>query len=364
MSLNDKFTLLKHSILRKKSSCMQKLIFLEGEKSTIKKRYTHLTEEILRENPNMCAFTAPSLAARQEITAAEVPRLGREAAEKAIKEWGQPKSSITHLVFCSLHHRWGPHARLRLPAHQAPRPPPLRQAFHDVQPGLLRRSLRPPHGQGLGGSENNSGARVLVVCSEMTAMSFRGPSGTHMATLVEQALFADGAAAVVVGSDAAAGVERPLFQIISTAQTLLPESEGCIQGHLTDCGMMVELEKDVPELISKYIGASLSEAFDPLGISDWNSIFWIVHPGGRAILDDVEAELALEPEKLRLSRRVLSEYGNISSACVLFIMDEMRKSSAEEGLSSTGEGLDWGVMFGFGPGITVETVVLRSVAIT
>ncbi|EYU31730.1 hypothetical protein MIMGU_mgv1a024047mg [Erythranthe guttata] len=198
----------------------------------------------------------------------------------------------------------------------------------------------------------------------MTAMSFRGPSGTHMATLVEQSLFADGAAAVVVGSDAAAGVERPLFQIISIAQTLLPESEGCIQGHLTDCGMMVELEKDVPKLISKYIGASLSEAFDPLGISDWNSIFWIVHPGGRAILDDVEAELALRPEKLRKSRRVLSEYGNMSSACVLFIMDEMRKSSAEEGLSSTGEGLDWGVMFGFGPGITVETVVLRSVAIS
>lgn len=53
----------------------------------------------------------------------------------------------------------------------------------------------------------------------------------------------------------------------------------------------------------------------------------------------------------------------MSSACVLFIMDEMRKISAKEGLSSTGEGLEWGVLFGFGPGLTVETVVLHSMPI-
>ncbi|KAL8048374.1 hypothetical protein ABFX02_07G060100 [Erythranthe guttata] len=301
----------------------------------------------------MCAFMAPSLAARQEITAAEVPRLGREAAEKAIKELGQPKSTITHLIFCTTGGIHMPGCDSQLTKLLGLRPSIKR--FMMYNQGCFAGAAALRMAKDL--AENNSGARVLVVCSEMTAMSFRGPSGTHMATLVEQALFADGAAAVVVGSDAAAGVERPLFQIISTAQTLLPESEGYVQGHLTDCGMVVELDKDVPKLISKYIGASLSEAFDPLGISDWNSIFWIVHPGGRAILDDVEAELALEPEKLRLSRRVLSEYGNMSSACVLFIMDEMRKSSAKEGRSSTGEGLDWGVMFGFGPGITVETVV-------
>jgi chalcone synthase len=53
----------------------------------------------------------------------------------------------------------------------------------------------------------------------------------------------------------------------------------------------------------------------------------------------------------------------MSSACVLFILDEMRKKSAQNGLKTTGEGLDWGVLFGFGPGLTIETVVLRSVAI-
>ncbi|CAI0436756.1 unnamed protein product [Linum tenue] len=75
------------------------------------------------------------------------------------------------------------------------------------------------------------------------------------------------------------------------------------------------------------------------------------------------SKLELKEEKLRASRHVLAEYGNMSSACVLFILDEMRKKSAADGCATTGEGLDWGVLFGFGPGLTVETVVLHSVAL-
>uniref|UniRef100_F6HIR6 Chalcone/stilbene synthase C-terminal domain-containing protein n=2 Tax=Vitis TaxID=3603 RepID=F6HIR6_VITVI len=52
----------------------------------------------------------------------------------------------------------------------------------------------------------------------------------------------------------------------------------------------------------------------------------------------------------------------MSSACVLFILDEMRKKSLKEEKTTTGEGLDWGVLFGFGPGLTIETVVLHSIA--
>nr|GEV35983.1 chalcone synthase [Tanacetum cinerariifolium] len=59
-------------------------------------------------------------------------------------------------------------------------------------------------------------------------------------------------------------------------------------------------------------------------------------------------------------RHVLSEYGNMSNVTVLFILDEMRKKSLEDSLATTGQGLDWGVLFGFGPGLTVETLVLHS----
>nr|DAD36977.1 TPA_asm: hypothetical protein HUJ06_007618 [Nelumbo nucifera] len=372
---------------------------------------------------------ASSLDARQDMVVVEVPKLGKEAATKAIKEWGQPKSKITHLVFCTTSGVDMPGADYQLTKLLGLRPSVKRLMMY--QQGCFAGGTVLRLAKDL--AENNRGARVLVVCSELTAVTFRGPSDTHLDSLVGQALFGDGAAAVIVGADPVPGVEKPLFELVSAAQTILPDSHGAIDGHLREVGLTFHLLKDVPGLISKNIekslveafqplgisdwnsifwiahpggpaildqveetilpdshGAidghlrevgltfhllkdvpgliskniekSLVEAFQPLGISDWNSIFWIAHPGGPAILDQVEEKLALKPEKLSATRHILSEYGNMSSACVLFILDEMRKKSIEDGLKTTGEGLEWGVLFGFGPGLTVETVVLHSIA--
>ncbi|KAK8653180.1 hypothetical protein V6N13_127190 [Hibiscus sabdariffa] len=301
------------------------------DKSMIKKRYMHLTEEILKENPNMCAYMAPSLDARQDIVVVEVPKLGKEAATEAIKEWGQPKSKITHLVFCTTSGVDMPGADYQLTKLLGLKPSVKRYMMY--QQGCFAGGTVLRLAKDL--AENNKGARVLVVCSEITAVTLRGPSDTHLDSLVGQALFGDGAAAIII--------------------------DGAIDGHLREVGVTFHLLKDVPGLISKNIEKSLVEAFSPIGIKDWNSIFWIAHPGGPAILDQVEAKLGLKEDKLRATCHVLSEFGNMSSACVLFILDEMRKKSMEEGKGSTGEGLEWGVLFGFGPGLTVETIVLHSI---
>ncbi|KAL0456828.1 UNVERIFIED_CONTAM: Chalcone synthase [Sesamum latifolium] len=305
------------------------------EKTMIEKRYMYLTEEILKENSDICSFMGPSLNARQDIVVTEVPKLGLEAAQKAITEWGQPKSKITHLVFCTTSGVDIPGADYQLTKLLG-------------LSSSVKRYMMYKQGCFAGGTvlrvakdsaENNAGARVLVVCSEITAMTFRGPSESHLDNLVGHALFGD------------------------ASQTILPDSTDALVGHLREAGLFVNLSPDIPYHISKNIENSLIEAFGPLGISDWNSIFWVVHPGGRAILDQIETKLALKPEKLRSSRHVLREYGNMSSACVFFVLDEMRKSSMKEGLSSTGEGLEWGVLLGFGPGITLETIVLYSMPI-
>nr|ALS20362.1 stilbene synthase [Morus alba var. atropurpurea]AOK93458.1 chalcone synthase 4 [Morus alba var. atropurpurea] len=329
------------------------------EKAMIRKRHMYLTEEILKENPKMCEFMAPSLDARQDIVVVEIPKLGKEAAVKALKEWGQPKSKITHLIVCTTSGVDMPGADYQITKLLGLRPSVKR--FMLYQQGCFAGGAVLRLAKDL--AENNKGARVLVVCSEITAVTFRGPSELHLDSMVGQALFGDGAAAVIVGAEPDLSIERPIFQLVSAAQTILPDSEGAIDGHLREIGLTFHLLKDVPLLISKNIEKSLEEAFTPIGISDWNSIFWIAHPGGPAILDQVEAKVGLHKEKLRATREMLREYGNMSSASVLFILDEMRKKSAEEGKSTTGEGLDWGVLFGFGPGLTVETVVLHSLPI-
>ncbi|OAY67509.1 Chalcone synthase [Ananas comosus] len=300
---------------------------------------------------------ASSLDARQDILVEEVPKLGREAALKAIGEWGRPKSDITHLVFCSTSGVDMPGADYQLIRLLGLRPTVKRvMLYHQgcFAGGTVLRVAKDL-------AENNRGARVLIVCSEITVVTFRGTDDVHMDNLVGQALFADRAAAVVFSADPLPGIEKPLFEMASTAQYILPASEGAIEGHLREVGLTFHLLNEVPAIISKNIEGSLEKAFDQLGISDWNSLFWIAHPGGPAILDQIEARLQLKPEKLRATRHVLSEYGNMSSACVLFILDEMRKWSADNKWATTGEGLKWGVLYGFGPGLTMESVVLHSV---
>ncbi|KAG4128089.1 hypothetical protein ERO13_D09G000301v2 [Gossypium hirsutum] len=316
------------------------------DKSMIKKRHMYLTEEILKENPNMCAYMASSLDARQDIVVVEVPKLGKEAATKAIKEWGHPKSKITHLVFCTTSGVDMPGADYQLTKLLGLRPSVKRIMMY--QQGCFAGGTVLRLAKDL--AENNKDARVLVVCSEITAVTFRGPSDTHLDSLVGQALFADGAGAVIIGADPDSKLNATI-QFVSAAHTILPDSDGAIDGHLREVGLNFHLLKDVPGLISKNIEKSLVEAFSPIGIWDWNSIFWIAHP----------AKLGLKEDKLRATRHVLSEFGNMSSACVLFIMDEMRKKSLDQGMPTTGEGYEWGVLFGFGPGLTVETVVLHSI---
>eukprot|EP01018_Ginkgo_biloba_P036982 Gb_28161 [translate_table: standard] len=247
-----------------------------------------------------------------------VPTTDRGTQRPQTNRIGQPKSKITHLIFCTT-------SRVDMPGadYQLTKLLGLRAG--------VKRVMMYHQGCFVGGTvlrvakdlaENNRGARVLVVCSEITAVTFRGPSETHLDSLVGQELFGDGAAAVIVGADPIAEVEKPSFQLLWTAQTILPDSDGAIEGHLREVGLTFHLLENVPGLISNNIEKSLVEAFH---------------------------------------QHVLSEYGNMSSACVHFILDEMRKSSLQNGCSTTGEGLDWGVLFGFGPGLTVETVVLRSV---
>ncbi|AES65896.1 putative naringenin-chalcone synthase [Medicago truncatula] len=329
------------------------------DKTMIKRRYMYLTEEILKENPNLCTYMAPSLDTRQDMVVVEAPRLGKEAAVKAIKEWGQPKSKITHLIFCTISGVDMPGADYQLTKLLGLRPCVKRYMMY--QQGCFAGGTVLRLAKDL--AENNKGSRVLVVCSEVTAITFCGPSDTHLDNLVGQALFGDGAAAVIVGSDPIQEIEKPLFELVWTAQTIAPNSEGAICGQLREFGLSFHLCKDVPDIVSKNIDKALFEAFQPLGISDYNSIFWIAHSGGPAILDKIEEKLALKPEKMSATRKMLSEYGNMSSACVLFILDEMRNKSAQDGLKTTGEGLEWGVLLSFGPGLTIETIVLHSVAI-
>ncbi|TYH18281.1 hypothetical protein ES288_A05G257500v1 [Gossypium darwinii] len=329
------------------------------ERSTIKKRYMYLTEAMLKENPNLTIYKAPSFDIRQEILVTEVPKLGMEAALKAIKEWGQPISKITHLIFCTSSGIDMPSADHKLAKLIGLKPSV--QRFMIYNQGCFGGASALRLAKDL--AENNASARVLIVCSEITVASFQPPSNTHLDILIGSAIFADGAAALIVGSNPIASInQRPLFQIVSASQTFIPESDDMLIGKVREMGIEYYMSRDLPKYIANNIVQCMAEAFTPFGITKWENLFYVVHPGRAAILKGIEEKLGLNKEKLKASWHVLSECGNMRSPTVIFVLNEMRKMSILEGKATTGTGLEWGVLFGFGQGLTVETIVLRSIA--
>ncbi|KAJ1275705.1 hypothetical protein BS78_05G156400 [Paspalum vaginatum] len=294
---------------------MKKICYNSG----IKTRYFHHTRDTFRDHPELVDRALPSLEARQAALASAVPELAAAAAAKALSEWGRPASDVTHLVLATYSGAHMPGGDLRLASLLGLRRSAQRTMLYLGGCAAGSAALRVARDV----AENNAGARVLVACADLSLVLFRAPHEDHPGTLVMQALFGDGAGAVIVGAGAC-GFERPLFEIVSASQTVIPGTS------------------------AKQASRSARRRRCRLC---WNDLFWAVHPGGPAILDGVEAALELEPEKLAASRRVLREYGNMSGASMIFVLDELRRE--ELGGRS-------GVMLGLGPGITVETMVLRS----
>ncbi|XP_062227347.1 bisdemethoxycurcumin synthase-like [Phragmites australis] len=323
-------------------------------KTGIEKRHFHMTEEILRAHPEFLDRELPSLDARIDIVATAVPKLAESAAAKAIAEWGRPATDITHLIFSTYSGCRAPSADLQLASLLGLRPTVCRTilSLHGCYGGGRALHLAKEL------AENNRGARVLVACSEITLVCFYGPDGSN---LVGHALFGDGAGAVIVGAGPLTGVERPLFEMVGATQTTIPGTEYALGMQVAGGGIDFHLAIQVPMLLGQNVERCLLDALrsalgDDVDVA-WNDLFWAVHPGGRPILDNIEAVLKLEPGKLAASRHVLREYGNMSGATIVFVLDELRRRRDDEEGDHWPE---WGVMLAFGPGITIETIVLHS----
>ncbi|CAN6372229.1 unnamed protein product [Urochloa humidicola] len=336
------------------------------EKSGIKKRHFHHTEEMIGGHPEIIDRAMPSLGARQGMTAHAAHTLAADAASRAIATWGRPAADITHLVVSS---NAGaptqePGADFRLAGLLGLRP-------------SVRRTLLYQHGCSAGLAalrvakdiaENNRGARVLVACTQAHLLLFSSPNEDHIDQLVIMALFGDGAGAVVVGADADPA-ERPVFHMVSASQTTMPGTEEAVTMNLSEKGLLdTVLSVEVPALVRDSIERCVADTLAPLGLpkdvgdGGWNRLFWVVHPGGRAVLDSYEEALGLEAGKLAASRHVLSEYGNMSGATVIFVLDEIRRRRQDESDKEVKEkDCQWGVMSALGPGLTIETLVLHAI---
>jgi alkylresorcinol/alkylpyrone synthase len=112
------------------------------------------------------------------------------------------------------------------------------------------------------------------------------------------------------------------------------------------------LGASVQHLAGPMIEAALQQLLQRHGLSRSHISFWVVHPGGRKVIDNVQKHFGMTDAQLCFSRTVLRNYGNMSSPTVMFVLEEVVRS----GDPRPG---DWGVMIALGPGMAAEVALLR-----
>jgi predicted naringenin-chalcone synthase len=199
-------------------------------------------------------------------------------------------------------------------------------------------------------------ARVLVCCVELCTLHFF--MGWDPEKIVANALFADGAAALVCESDVSPhkpqnGTRNDGFadpdpwKLAAVGSVRIPDSATAMTWEIGDFGFEMGLSRRIPELIGLHLRGYLQSWLDRQGLTLADVASWAVHPGGPKILDAVELALPLPPPALEASRTVLAEHGNMSSPTLLFILDRLRRQNAPRPC----------VALGFGPGMVVEAAL-------
>nr|CAB3455600.1 unnamed protein product [Digitaria exilis] len=306
---------------------------------------------MLNANPSFFLDGTPSssssLDARLDIVSKAAPELAAAAAAKAIAMWGRPATDITDLIVATSSEARSPGTDLSLASLLGLRPDVRRTSLQLAGCSAGCAALRLAKDL----AENNRGARVLVACVELNLTSFRAPrEDDTFDTLIPQGLFGDGAAAAIVGADPDlhAG-ERGIFEMVAASQTTIPGTERMLNMRLGEGGIGGDVSAGLPRFAAEHLERCLVDALAPLagiGVEDgrrrkWNELFWAVHPGSRGILDHIDVALRLEPGKLAASRAVVTDYGNMMSATVIFVLDELRRRMEEEEDEAEAE---WGLM--------------------
>uniref|UniRef100_A0A2N9E320 Chalcone synthase n=1 Tax=Fagus sylvatica TaxID=28930 RepID=A0A2N9E320_FAGSY len=299
--------------------------------TTVKTRYTVMSKEILDKYPELATEGTPTIKQKLEIANPAVVEMAMEASLACIKEWGRPVQDITHIVYVSS-------SELRLPGGDL---------YLASQLGL-RTDVGRVMLYFLGCYGGVSGLRVAKDIAENNPGSRDRPYD-----LVGAALFGDGAAAVIIGADPITGLESPFMELHFAVQQFLPDTHNVIDGKLSEEGINFKLGRDLPQKIEDNIEKFCRKLMAKGDLKDFNELFWAVHPGGPAILNRLENTLKLRSEKLECSRRALMDYGNVSSNTIFYVMDYMREEFKIEGE-------EWGLALAFGPGITFEGILIRS----
>jgi alkylresorcinol/alkylpyrone synthase len=190
--------------------------------------------------------------------------------------------------------------------------------------------------------------RALVLVVEVSSVNFQlEPTGENV---VSAAIFADGATAMVVEG---AGVATEGLAVVSGHTNTFFETAGEMTYRIAADGLHFHLGRQVPDVLQSGIGSCIDEFLTKEGLQRSDIDRWISHPGGRLILDRIEAVMGFTAGELATSRHVLANYGNLAAATVFFVL----QASLAQKAPQPGERF---MLLGYGPGLAIEALLLQA----
>ena len=195
-------------------------------------------------------------------------------------------------------------------------------------------------------------AKVLVICVELCTLHFQKRMEDDF--LLSNALFADGAAAVLIESQAQNTNQKQL-ELKSFFCDLYFEGRQDMAWNVADFGFEMTLTSYIPKLVKSGIKSLIDRLLSNAEMTSQDINLYAMHPGGKAILEAIESSLEMKPEDNKYAYQVLRDYGNMSSCTVLFVLNEILK---DNGNNQAGKNI---LSCAFGPGLTLESMVLTVV---
>jgi len=185
---------------------------------------------------------------------------------------------------------------------------------------------------------------LLFVAVELCSLTFQ-KNDLSKSNLIATSLFADGAAAVIIGHDG----DGP--EILASHSTLFNDSDDIMGWDVVSGGLKVRFSRDIPALVRDSVPELLDRACAEWKIEKNALKQFVLHPGGAKVLAAYEQAMSISSEDLRHAYDCLSEHGNLSSASVLFVLD---RHMTEEKSNGT-----LGLMAALGPGFSAELLLFR-----
>src|ERR1700687_5382627 len=171
-----------------------------------------------------------------------------------------------------------------------------------------------------------------------------------IANIIASGLFGDGAAAMLIGAGERPGTAGP--QIVATRSLVFPNTEGILGWEIVDSGFKIVLLSNLTDLDKKHTLGEVDSSLATQDIDRAQIRHWIAHAGGPKVLETLESALDLPEQALARSWPSCQEVGNLFSASVICILDELMR----DGVPAAG---DYGMIIGMGPGFSVELVLLK-----